>query len=249
MAVLRSTSSWDRKAIQGVETHILHYPRPKPLLPGATSLYALNTANLRALETILCALSMIGGEGRCLARATKPNKNLNSSHFDRGGVYGLLLDTLPSRVQVSLIELVRKSTSCIYRVKPPLITVCRFRAFLPVCRHCTRYKRASPFNIGYIWALLDVGGIPLSRTGPPCSWEKHDRWIVSSSQRDYFMTRFMEPTATRLGASTCQFNFVAVTFFSKPHNSNACFLIGNSKTRSRDVLTLVPRMSPQTRTT
>jgi hypothetical protein len=48
-------------------------------LAGAALLYALNTVNLRAVKTIHFALSMIGSEeGRCLAIATKPNKNLNS---------------------------------------------------------------------------------------------------------------------------------------------------------------------------
>jgi len=48
---------------------------------GAASLYPLNTASLRVIETVLFAVSMIGGEeAGCLAMATKPNKNLNSSH-------------------------------------------------------------------------------------------------------------------------------------------------------------------------
>lgn len=123
---------------------------PIPLLLGAASLYALNTANLRALETILCVLSMIGGEERrCLAMATKPNKNLNSSRFDRGGAYGRLQDTLSSRVHATPIELVRESTSCIYKVKAPLTL------FVILGRPCqcadiaTGTRGASPFNIGY----------------------------------------------------------------------------------------------------
>lgn len=36
-------------------------------------------------------------------------------------------------------------------------------------------------------------------------------------------------------------------FFSEPYNSNVCFLIGNGKTRSHDVLTPVPRCPPNPR--
>ena len=156
-----------------------------PLLSGAASLYALNTANLRALETILCVLSMIDGEeGRCLAMATKPNKNLNSSRFDRGGAYGLLQDTLPSRVQATPIELVHESTSCIYKVKAPLITVCRFRASLPVCRYSNRHKRGFSFQHRL---LRLTWGNPSEPCRAPCAWRKHDRWIISdSSQKVYF---------------------------------------------------------------
>lgn len=64
-------------------TGILHSSCPIPILAGVALLYALNAANPWAIDTILFAPNMIGSEeGCCLAMATKPNKNLNSSCLD-----------------------------------------------------------------------------------------------------------------------------------------------------------------------
>lgn len=78
------------------------------------------------------------------------------------------------------------------------------------------------------------------------SCRPNDRWIASSSEMWFSKKKRLNSWSSRDasvhqpdGSTSWQ-----LPFFSEPHNSNACFLTGNSKTRSHDVLTLVPRCPP-----
>lgn len=139
----------------------MHYPHPVPLLPGATPPYALNTVNLQALETILCAFSMIGGEeGRCLAIATTPNKNLNS--FSPW----LWRRTWPTSKHVaqscsSNPDRTRPRVNLVLQVKAPLITVCRL-GYPCKCADITsdfsfqRRLRLAAFDVGELFESCKV---------------------------------------------------------------------------------------------
>ena len=77
----------------------------------------------------------------------------------------------------------------------------------------------------------------------------NDRWIMSSFRSGVvfmeFVTGFLSTRGTSDVKLTAQHRQLIQQSpsFSEPYNSNADFLIGNRKTRSHDVLTLVPRCS------